>query len=45
MRKHINVTGKYSFAALDLPQGITRQLRDPDATDEDDEDFDEDEAS
>ena len=44
MRKHINVHGKYSFAAPDLPEGVTRQLRDPDAPDEDDEDFDEDEG-
>jgi TnpA family transposase len=43
MRKHINVTGKYSFAAPDLPDGATRQLRDPDARD-DDEDFDEDDT-
>jgi hypothetical protein len=43
MRKHINVTGKYSFAAPDLPEGATRQLRDPDARD-DDEDFDEDDT-
>ena len=41
MRKHINVHGKYSFAAPDLPEGVTRQLRDPDAPDED---FDEDEG-
>ena len=44
MRKHVNVHGKYSFAAPDLPEGTTRQLRDPDAPDEDDEDFDEDEG-
>jgi hypothetical protein len=33
-----------SFAAVDLPEGATRQLRDPDATDEDDEDYDQDET-
>jgi hypothetical protein len=45
MRKHINVTGKYSFARPDLPEGATRQLPDPDALDQDDEDdFDEDDT-
>ena len=46
MRRHVNVHGKYSFAAADLPEGATRQLRDPDAPDDDDEeeDFDEDEG-
>jgi hypothetical protein len=43
MRKHINVTGKYSFTTPDLPDGATRQLRDPDARD-DEEDFDEDDT-
>jgi TnpA family transposase len=43
MRKHINVTGKYSFTAVDLPEGATRQLRDPD-TQDDEEDFDEDDT-
>jgi hypothetical protein len=48
MRKHINVHGKYSFTAMD-PAGpakgaaATRQLRDPDARDEE-EDFDEDDS-
>lgn len=37
MRKHINVHGKYSFAVPDLPEGAKRELRDPDARDEDDE--------
>ena len=45
MRKHINVHGKYSFAVPDSgrPGGATatRQLRDPDAHDDDAEDFDE----
>jgi hypothetical protein len=41
--EHINVTGKYSFTAPDLPDGTTRQLRDPDARD-DEEDFDEDDT-
>ena len=46
MRNHINVHGKYSFTAA-KPAGraegatATRQLRDPDARDEDEEDFDE----
>jgi len=44
MTKHINVHGKYSFAVPDLPEGTTRQLRDPDARDEDDEDSAEDES-
>jgi len=44
MRKHMNVHGKYSFAVPDLPEGTTRQLRDPDARDEDDEDSAEDES-
>jgi len=49
MRKHINVHGKYSFAPMppaDPAEGIkpTRQLRDPDARDEDDEEFAEAEA-
>jgi TnpA family transposase len=43
MRKHINVTGKYSFTTPDLPDGATRQLRDPDTRD-DEEDFDEDDT-
>jgi len=49
MRNHINVRGKYSFAAI-APAGpgkgatATRQRRDPDARDEDEEDFDEDDS-
>ena len=46
MRNHVNVHGKYSFTAVepaDPGKGppATRQLRDPDAPDEDEEDFDE----
>ena len=46
MRNHVNVHGKYSFTAVepaDPGKGATatRQLRDPDARDEDEEDFDE----
>jgi TnpA family transposase len=49
MRKHINVHGKYSFSPV-TPAGPAkgikpaRQLRDPDARDEDDEEFAEAEA-
>jgi hypothetical protein len=47
--EHINFHGKYSFAPMppaDPAEGIkpTRQLRDPDARDEDDEEFAEAEA-
>ena len=37
MRKHIKVTGKYSFALPELPEGGIRPLRDPDTADEDDD--------
>lgn len=48
MRKHINVHGKYSFTAMDPASPATgatatRQLRHPDARDEE-EDFDEDDS-
>ncbi|WP_285580983.1 Tn3 family transposase [Actinoallomurus iriomotensis] len=35
-RKHINVIGTYSFTAPDLGSAGVRELRDPDADDEDD---------
>jgi len=49
MRKHINVHGKYSFtpigpAAPSKGATATRQLRDPDARDPGEEDFDEDDS-
>jgi TnpA family transposase len=37
MRKHINVHGKYSFAVPELAEGAIRDLRDPDAQDEDED--------
>jgi hypothetical protein len=48
MRKHINVHGKYSITAVDPADPAkgavaTRQLRDPDARDEEEE-FDEDDS-
>lgn len=49
MRKHINVHGKYSFTTVDSADSAkgavaTRKLRDPDARDEDEEEFDEDDS-
>jgi len=50
LRKHINVHGKYSFAVPEKPADpaggatATRQLRDPDARDDEAEDFDEDDS-
>jgi len=35
--KHLGVHGTYSFVLPDLGPGAIRELRDPDATDEDDE--------
>jgi TnpA family transposase len=48
MRNHVNVHGKYSFTAVEPPgpgkgASATRQLRDPDARDDED-DFDEDDS-
>ena len=35
--RHLGVHGTYSFALPDLAPGAIRQLRDPDAGDDDDE--------
>ena len=34
VREHLNVVGKYSFLLPDLGEGGIRQLRDPDAADD-----------
>jgi Tn3 transposase DDE domain len=35
--RHLGVHGTYNFVLPDLPPGAIRELRDPDAADEDDE--------
>jgi hypothetical protein len=35
--RHVSVHGTYSFVLPDLAPGAIRELRDPDAADEDDE--------
>ena len=37
VRKHLGVHGTYSFALPDLEPGAIRELRDPDAPDDDEE--------
>jgi len=37
VRKHLGVHGTYSFALPDLEPGTIRELRDPDAPDDDEE--------
>jgi hypothetical protein len=37
VREHLNVVGKYSFLLPDLGEAGIRELRDPDADDDDDE--------
>jgi len=34
VREHVNVVGKYNFLLPDLGEGVIRQLRDPDAADD-----------
>jgi Tn3 transposase DDE domain len=34
VREHVNVVGKYNFLLPDLGEGVIRQLRDPDADDD-----------